>query len=321
MIKKDKNHFIIKDEILNILLRDNTTKKNIIWATDIYKGLGYKFTDQITIETVTGIMKNLIKPRINKSKGQQLIRIKEKAEVFTPSWICNIQNNSIDEKWFGYKNVFNTPSKKSWRTKRNNIIFKNGKTWREYVSEKVLEISCGEAPYLVSRYDTVIGKKIELSKRIGILDRKLRVINENVTEENEWTEWATKAYKSVFGFEWQGDSVLIARKNLLYTYVDNYTFKFKKEPSIELLKDISEIISWNIWQMDGIKFVIPESCKNERITTFTLFGNKIDGIECYGCKKGNIQRHNGIYSKIMNWETNRAIKFITIMNRSGKNVK
>jgi hypothetical protein len=29
------------------------------------------------------------------------------AEVFTPSWICNAQNNLIDNTWFGRDNVFN----------------------------------------------------------------------------------------------------------------------------------------------------------------------------------------------------------------------
>ena len=34
-------------------------------------------------------------------------RSREMAEVFTPSWICNKQNNLIDNAWFGRENVFN----------------------------------------------------------------------------------------------------------------------------------------------------------------------------------------------------------------------
>ena len=48
-----------------------------------------------------------------------------------------------------------------------------------------LEISCGEAPYLVSRYDTVTGETIPISQRIGLLDRKLRVISENTDTEEQ----------------------------------------------------------------------------------------------------------------------------------------
>lgn len=43
-------------EILEILLLDHTTGKNIIWATDDYqiRGEGYGFHDHITIEKITG---------------------------------------------------------------------------------------------------------------------------------------------------------------------------------------------------------------------------------------------------------------------------
>ena len=42
------------------------------------------------------------------------------------------------------------------------------------------------SPYLVSRYDTTTGESIPIYKRIGLLDRKLRIINENTTTFNEW---------------------------------------------------------------------------------------------------------------------------------------
>ena len=38
------------------------------------------------------------------------------------------------------------------------------KSWKDYISNRVLEITCGEAPYLVSRYDTVTGKMIDIEK-------------------------------------------------------------------------------------------------------------------------------------------------------------
>lgn len=76
-----------------------------------------------------------------------------------------------------------------------------------------IEVSCGEAPYLVSRYDTVTGDPIELFSRIGLLDRKLRVVTENASNESEWLKWAYRAYESVYGFEFQGDNLLLAREN------------------------------------------------------------------------------------------------------------
>ena len=67
---------------------------------------------------------------------------------------------------------------------------------------------------------------------------------------------------------------MIARENLLYTYIDYYLERFKEKPYIEDLKEIAEIISWNFFQMDGIKFVIPNSCKNELEIDHTLFGEQ-----------------------------------------------
>ena len=302
-------------ELLSIILKDKTTGKNIIWATDNYlnHGIAYSFNQEITPYKIIGYNGRIIKPRTSKSKVEQELRVREKAEVFTPSWICNNQNNLVDEKWFGYKDVFNKSTGNSWITKKRKIKKKKKKTWKDYVKAIRLEVSCGEAPYLVSRYDTVSGNVINIEDRIGLLDRKLRVINENVTDLNTWIEYAIKAYKSIYAFEWQGDNLLIARENLLYTFIDYYEYKFKEKPSIELLKEIAEIICWNIFQMDGIKYVIPNSCKNEEIINYTLFGEEVEKCKCYGCEKNNIHKHNGIYVKVMNWETKRKTKFISLL--------
>lgn len=307
-------------ELLNILLRDRSSGKNILWGTDNYSfhGLGFNENDYITVEKITGNYGDLIKPRIKKSKEEQNKRIKEKAEVFTPSWICNKQNNLIDNAWFNKKNIFNKESGIEW-IPTNKIVFSNGKKWEDYITSIRLEISCGEAPYLVSRYDTVSGSKIEVNSRIGMLDRKFRVLNENIYDHEEWVEWSIKAIKSVYGYDWQGDNVLLARENILYTYIDNYKYKFNKKPSLELIKEIAYIISWNIWQMDGINYIVPYSCKNEEIVNVQLniFGkDEYKKIECIGCKQNNIHKHNGIYSKIMNWETKRSNKYINLINRS-----
>jgi hypothetical protein len=98
-------------------------------------------------------------PRVHKDKILQLSRSKEMAEVFTPSWICNAQNNLVDNSWFGKRCIFNKEillknGTKSWETTKEKIVFPKGKTWQDYVRDTRLEISCGEAPYLVSRYDT-----------------------------------------------------------------------------------------------------------------------------------------------------------------------
>lgn len=108
------------EEIVRNMLKDHTTSskhedgtedtRNIYWATDSYafRGDGYGFFDAITIDKITG-NDTVVRPRSVKSREEQTQRVKDKAEVFTPSWICNAQNNLIDEAWFGRTDVFNRP--------------------------------------------------------------------------------------------------------------------------------------------------------------------------------------------------------------------
>jgi hypothetical protein len=329
---------IIEDKILNkypnildILLRDQTTNQNIFWATDNYEHLGdsYSFSSPITTDLITGKNGNIIMPRVLKDKILQQSRIKNMAEVFTPSWICNAQNNLIDKAWFQNVNVFNNEVKLSngsctWKVIPKHIKFPPGKTWMQYVRDKRLEISCGEAPYITSRYDSTTGTFIPIKKRIGILDRKFRVINENVHKSSEWLTAAKSAYKSTYAYEWQGDSLLLAREAMLYTFIENYTFKFTKEPLLKSIKCIADIISWNVWQMDGLKAVVPNSCLIKNATTINLFReNETSFSSCEGCQKDNIIKHNGIYCLVKDWfstdkitkKKGRKIKFIDIIKQ------
>lgn len=309
-----ENRILERDaQLLSILLKDNSSGKNLIWATDDYasNGNGYSASDYITIYSITGKSGNLIRPRTEKSKKEQLSRVRDKAEVFTPSWICNQQNNLVDNAWFGRENVFNIEQEKSWTTNLEKITFPEGKTWQDYVKAQRLEITCGEAPYLASRYDTVTGEVIEVKDRIGLLDRKLRVVSENIDGEQEWYEWAKEAFKSIYGYDWQGDNVLLARENLLFTFTDHYENKFGVYPIKEYLREIAEILSWNIWQMDGLKFVIPNSCHKTQSLQMSLFDEPKEE-ECEGCLKNNKNRHNGIYCYIMDWEAGKKIKFVNL---------
>ena len=318
-------------QILNTLLFDHTTRRNIIWATDNYEHLGnlYCYTSEILPDLITGDYGSIIMPRVHKAKILQLNRSKEMAEVFTPSWICNAQNNLIDNAWFETEGVFNTEivlsnGTKSWEVNHNKIIFPKSKNWKDYVIDKRLEISCGEAPYITSRYDSTTGDFINVNYRIGILDRKLRVINENIETEADWLKATEIAYKNTYAFEWQGDSLLIARESMLTTFVENFKHKFDKEPLLKNIKSIAQIISWNVWQMDGLKGVIPNSCSKVTEVSEDLFGNKTEITkECNGCKTSNNLTHNGNYCIIIDWDkkdpltkTNgKRIRFVDLFNK------
>ena len=229
----EDNILSISDTLLARLLKDNTTTpenagddfskwNNIIWATEDYasKGEGFGFSDQITKEKITGENGMVIRPRALKSKYEQTARAKNMAEIFTPAWVCNAQINLCDNSWFGRENVFNTENydTNSWTTNHNKIEFPEDKTWQDYLYDRRLEITCGEAPYIVSRYDAVTGDIYPVENRIGMLDRKLRIVSENTNGETEWRQWARIAVQSVYGYEWQGDSLLLAREAVLYSY-------------------------------------------------------------------------------------------------------
>lgn len=212
--------FRLSPELLNTLLKDHTTSEkdiqhNIFWATSDYEHLGkeYQYNSPIFPHLITGNNGYIIMPRVLKSRDAQSIRSRDMAEVFTPSWICNAQNNLIDEVWFGRKSVFNTEYVDEqgchlWKPTIGKVQFPENKTWKDYVRDIRLEVTCGEAPYLISRYDTTTGEAIPIEARIGLLDRKLRVVSENTSTSGEWLEWAQEAYKSIYGYEWQGDNLL-----------------------------------------------------------------------------------------------------------------
>lgn len=290
-------------DTLKILLRDKTTKENIIWATNSYHnyGIDYYENKQITVNTLMGWGAMTLQPRVLKNQIDQKARTRKKAEVFTPGWICNEMNNTLDEDWFGRKNVFNFENGESWITYEGKIVFPKNKNWMDYVYSKRLEITCGEAPYIVSRYDASSGELIQcLVDRIGILDRKLRIINENVDTEEEWFKWVQKAYQSTYGYEFQGDNLLIARINLLLTFVDNMKYKWNRQPTTKENRKIANIITWNLFQMDGLTYTVPnfESHPNyEGITIDQLLGEVEE-------KKKHLYK-----CKIKDWRGNKTVLF------------
>jgi hypothetical protein len=289
-----------KGALLDILLLDKTTKKNILWATDSYehKGKGFGSKSRVQPDLVTGEYRLLIQPRAAKSLEEQRRRTKDKAEVFTPKDTVDQINRAIETYAV---------------TKKN---------WQEYVRELKLEITCGEAPFIVTRYNpTAHGVLIQIASRVGFLDRKLKVISRYCDAEKDWLCWAKEAFKASYGYDWQGDNVLLARENLLYTLIDYYEEKFSKKPSLMVQEEFAEIISWNIFQMDGLRYVVPMSCRHESEVIpgeWTLFEQEPDRVEeheCEGCKYNRPHKHNGKYVKIMDWTENRIIRFVDLLQK------
>lgn len=347
-LARDILEWHVPDEVLAVLLKDRSTGRNLIWATDDYAARckGFGATDEMQVAQIADREHPVIRPRVDKNAEEQRQRSVKRAEVFTPSWICNKQNNLVDAAWFGWKkrdsSPFNTelpmggpPSAAAadatdmslpWQTSLQRVEFPKGKTWQEYVKAPRLEVSCGEAPYLASRYDTVTGRIIPVGERIGLLDRKLRVITENIGtgDIQDWLYYAKRAVQSIYGFDWQGDNVLLARENMLFTVVERFNADFFGEESSRLdwmaksLPEFAGIISWNIWQMDGIKYVVPMSCK-PKVTKETLLDGTVETHieECPGCSKKGNHRHFGTYCKVMDWNTGKPVEFRAIAENGG----
>ena len=244
----------MNEEILNILLRDRTTGKNILWANAEFGAAEIQAAQVYSI-----------RPRHEKIREHQKQRTRDRAEIFTPPEICAMQNDLL---W--------TPRK----------------PWTDYVDAKFLEITCGEAPYLVSRYNAVTGEAIPLAERNGLLDRKLRLVNAETKTLNYWTEWALRAVESVYGYDFQGDNLFLARRNVFDTVVEYFAAKFDCKPPQNFWREVVNVISWNLWQMDGRTGSPP----------FQENANLFGGANC----------------KIMDWRTGTVVEFKSLTEGAQK---
>ncbi|MDE5831618.1 MAG: hypothetical protein K2H64_01285 [Desulfovibrio sp.] len=226
-----------------VLLRDRTSKKNIVWATDTYKdlGAGFRRDDEITPDNLLNKYDLLDSIRLQ----SRAMRTRKHGEVHTPLRICR---QMCDDA--------------------HDILYKGD--WREYVSATVLEIACGEAPFLASRRDLESGEFVPVADRVGLLDRKLRVAGENACAPEEWRQWAFVAFESTYAYEYQGDNLFRARANLFLTYGEYLRERWDAEPSPEDLDRLAKILSWNVWQMDGLTGAIP-GAKLAKISQAALF--------------------------------------------------
>lgn len=277
------------ESLLSLLLKDHTTGKNIKWGTDSYINHGFSFRNdqEIKINLITGWYEGFIRPRVDKGIDIQLERQRNRAEVFTPSWVIKLQVDAALE------DMEKLPL-------------------ADFIQTKWLEITCGEAPYMVNRYDMETGEVIPLKERSGFIDVKFRKLNEVVELEEEWLKFAVEIYKASYGYEYQGDSLLLARENLILTFIDNYFYMYGAFPKDKLLKKITKIISLNVFQMDGLTYEVPYSLgRSEYLgTQLSLF----DEVEYEENELPQL-------AKIKLWDENSVIDFQCFLERTDNEMK
>ena len=306
--------------VLDTLLKDRATGKNIIWATDppeeLQTVMYEPVTDrsQITAQQLGLTHYEVVLPRMMKQTDTQQQRTRKKGEVFSPAWVCNKMNNALDADWFGALGAEQTAGQftvelpQGWQTVETPVQFPacggRAPAWVQYVQSRRLEVTCGEAPFLASRYDAATGEMIPVARRIGILDRKLRVVSENAATEDEWRKYATHAVQSTYGYEYQGDNLLLARVNLLLTYAEHLQARWQRKPTEEELQAIANIISWNLWQMDGLHLSVPggkPQPEAEQLDLFSMFGAAEPQPPTVSCKVKNWRK--GSHGTTQNFET------------------
>ena len=68
---------------------------------------------------------------------------------------------------------------------------------------------------------------------------------------------ALDALRATYGFEYQGDNLLIARINVLETFVEHLRDRWGSRPEQDELEQAAWIVSWNLWQMNGFTDAVP----------------------------------------------------------------
>ena len=131
-----------------------------------------------------------------------------------------------------------------------------------------------------------------------------------ISDKASWDE-IRKAYD-------ESDNILIARESLFYTFLDYYeafcrdVLGHEGKLQISTLRTIAYIISWNIWQMDGITKTLPLSGEHEQAEIerqqFSLFD---DNSEAETVSSANEIQKKTIYAKVAEWskdgEANRKV--------------
>ena len=264
--------------LLTILLKDRTTNKNIVWASPSYEGMGKPFcADQpIKKNLIIGPYDSIIQPRVEKNKRNQELRTRKRGEVFTPPWLVDKQVSIVLDEI--------------------GVI-----SFESFIALRWLELACGEGPYIVTRYDSITGDIIPVDKRVGFLDRKLQRIAEQSNTEKEFIKWSKIAYESSYGYELQGDSLLLARENLLLSFCEHYDYTFGKLPTMKVIKQIATIISYNIFQMNGLTKQTPYSDNSKGNIQLNLF----DDVN-------NQELQGDMFAFVKDWENKALVSMDSI---------
>lgn len=220
-----------------MLLSDLSYPGNILWATDEYAELGDGFAPdmEITMDCLEDPRFRL-RCRWEKEEEAKKGRTKRRAEVFTPRKVVRRMHDMLADE--------------------NHEVLRG--PWRGMAARTYLEITCGEGPYIATRYDPEDGTLVPYAYRAGMLDRILHAVRmEEGDDPDAWLRGAVLAVYSQYGYELSGDSLLIARVNVFMSVVERYRDFFGLELGPERQRMLACIIACNLFQCDGLTSLEP----------------------------------------------------------------
>lgn len=283
-MRNDKPHFADADiiesldsccptRILVTLFKDCAAGRNIVWTDDecVEFGDGFIGDNGIAIEKITNFSSGAIKPHIAKKQGRRFERIMTRAGAIVPSWLFNRMNNSIDAVWLDMRDVSYVKNDVERNSGLKRIVFheKSGRSGRVYVESHRPGITCGEASFAYSHYDTVTMDASPVGGRIGFSNRMLCVVSEKIGYCREWVRWAPAAPEASSGFEFQC-CCLPTCINVFGTFWEHQRERWSAGMAEVETGQTVWILLWNILQLNGPICTMPAN-QMDIVVQFILF--------------------------------------------------
>ena len=106
---------------------------------------------------------------------------------------------------------------------------------------------------------------------------------------------------------------MIARVNLLMTFEEYLYDRWKRSPTEKEYQTITNIICWNIWQMDGLSGTIPYCKAEEETQQISIFG-------WLGIETDSELKNKQPKCRINDWRRQSSLEFLLI-NKGERKMK
>lgn len=259
----------IDESVLETLLTDKSTRRPLVWPSGPNHPAAWMSRE------------DFLRPQLAAEDPQA-----EQAEFL--EW--NRKLNTLDAAWFGHEPAFNEESAQGWQTLSEPVAFDDPFHWKKYVTRPVFLFQAGHGQALVFRPFAQGAEPMQYGKRMGILDRRLRIISENTREESEWLRWAESALQSLYGTDVSPLAIFQARLSALVAVREAYAQRFGGQLPVREEKYMVTTLCWNLFQMDprtGCSFPVEEKPAPVQLSLFEAPGTQFSEADRDGMPAEN----------------------------------